>query len=111
MVDGKPWTAVVGALLAELREEQEGAKLNLPNSHFDYAPDELGRLLEIAQEGQLLYSAYRPMEHLSFLNPSQLTGENPYLLKRQIEEDFADYQLKLDELARRQADYAQQGFF
>ena len=111
LVDGKPWTAVVGALLAELREEQEGAKLNLPNSHFDYAPDELGRLLEIAQEGQLLYSAYRPMEHLSFLNPSQLTGENPYLLKRQIEEAFADYQLKLDELARQQADYAQQGFF
>jgi very-short-patch-repair endonuclease/superoxide dismutase len=111
MVDGKPWTGVVGSLLAELRESEEDASLNLPNSHFDYTPDELGRLLEIAQEGQFLYAAYCPMEHLSFLNPGQLTGENPYQLKRQIEEDFADYEGKLDELAARQADYAQQGFF
>jgi very-short-patch-repair endonuclease len=111
LVDGKDWTAVVGTLLSELRETDEDCRLNLPNSHFDYAPLELSELLETAQQGQILYAAYCPAEHLSFLNPEKLTGDNPYLLKRQIDEDFARYQLLLDELYAMEAEYGQRAFF
>lgn len=98
LVHDRNWTQTVGILLANLRKVDEDYKLNLDKKLFEYSTDELNNLLEILREGQALYESYKDYEAYSFLNPSKYTGENLFLIEREIKEAFDSYKSDLDEI-------------
>lgn len=92
LIGNKNWTDVVGSLLAELKDNSEDYNLNLKKDIFTYESSELTKLLELIRKGQNLNTDYSPFKELSFLNPSKLVGDNPFLIEQQINEDFKQYE-------------------
>lgn len=92
LIGNRNWTDIVGALLAELKNNSEDCNLNLRKDIFSYESSELTKLLELIRKGQNLNNDYLPFKNLSFLNPSKLVGNNPFLIEQQINEDFKQYE-------------------
>lgn len=85
------WTQTVGALLKNLKKIEENYDLNLDKKLFEYTSDELNKLLETLREGQGLYEDFKPFKNFTFLDPSKLIGENPFLIEREIKESLDEY--------------------
>lgn len=92
LIGNKNWTDIVGSLLAELKDNLEDYNLNLRKDIFSYESSELTKLLELIRKGQNLNTDYLPFKELSFLDPSKLVGDNPFLIEQQINEDFKQYE-------------------
>ena len=85
MVGNKNWTHIVGSLLSELKDNSEDFNLDLAKDIFNYDSTELTQILEIIRKGQNLYNEFKPYKNLSFLNPSKLMGDNPFIIEQQID--------------------------
>jgi len=54
--------------------------------------------LEIVQKGQKLFDEYKPYEELTFINPNNITRDNPKLIDQFINDDFQHYRSLIDKL-------------
>jgi superfamily I DNA and/or RNA helicase/transcription elongation GreA/GreB family factor/very-short-patch-repair endonuclease len=98
LIGTKNWTHIVGSLLNQLNDHAEDYNLDLAKNIFLYESTELNDLLELIRKGQILYTEFKPYTKLSFINPSKLVGDNPFIIEQQIEEDFSDYKKELQVL-------------
>ncbi len=110
LLEDKNWTKIVGELLAELRGNQVDYQLALDTNHFEYNGEELNETLEILRKGESLYERYKGHQELSFLNPEKLSGDNPFVLERQIKHDFKEYQNLLQTIASEIKHYEKEYF-
>src|SRR5690606_2350157 len=67
---------------------------------FSYSTQELNDLLDLSQKGQTLYSNYKSIEQTSFLNPTKLVGDNPYIIEQNINDDFDYYSNQLEQIKK-----------
>ncbi len=114
------WTNIVGRYLKENKNHTTEPKLNIDQSLFEYSLKELNTYLDLIQKGNKLHIDFLPIEVDSFLNNQKLVGENPYLIKQNINTDFEDYATQLENikslsaankseyLALRKADFSNQ---
>ncbi len=98
IIGDKSWTDVVGELLAELRNNEEDNNLNIGKKTFTYTPEELNELVAIIEKGQSLYKKYAPVESISFINSQKIIGDNPYLIEKELIDDFDYYSNELEEI-------------
>lgn len=91
LIGNKNWTDVVGLLWKEFKSNKESYNLDLESNIFSFELSELDSIIEMIRKGQNLYNDYKPFEKLSFLNPSKLVGENPFIIEKAIKEDFTSY--------------------
>lgn len=110
LIGNKNWTNVVGSLLAELRDNSEDYNLNLRKDIFSYELSELTKLLELIRKGQNLNTDYLPFKELSFLEPSKLVGDNPFLIEQQINEDFKQYEEAYSRIEEKTETYHEEYF-
>lgn len=108
LIGNKNWTSIVGSLLSELKGNSEDYKLDLSKDIFSYESAELNSLLELIRKGQNLYNDYKQFKELTFLNPSKLVGNNPFLLEQRIEKDFNAYEKDLKEINQLISQYKQE---
>ncbi|WP_417355358.1 AAA domain-containing protein [Flavobacterium sp.] len=108
LIGNKNWTSIVGSLLGELKDNTEEYNLDLNNITFLYESAELNGLLELIRKGQELYNDYKPFKELSFLNPTKLVGDNPFIIEHQIEEDYSDYKKDLLTVKKQVLEYEQE---
>ena len=98
LLGDKDWSHIVGSFLSESKENDETVDLKLIKSHFKYNQKELNNTIDIIKKGQILYDAFKPYLHLSFLNPQKFTGDNPYVIENKLKADFLSYQNELDKI-------------
>lgn len=110
LIGNKNWTNVVGSLLAELKDNSEDYNLNLRKDIFSYESSELTKLLELIRKGQNLNTDYLPFEELSFLDPSKLVGDNPFLIEQQINGDFKQYEEAYSRIEEKTETYHEEYF-
>lgn len=110
LIGNKNWTNVVGSLLAELKDNSEDYNLNLRKDIFSYESSELTKLLELIRKGQNLNTDYLPFKELSFLEPSKLVGDNPFLIEQQINEDFKQYEEAYSRIEEKTETYHEEYF-
>ncbi|NEN24502.1 DUF4011 domain-containing protein [Cryomorpha ignava] len=108
LIGNKNWTDIVGSLLLELKDNSEDYNLDLSRESFSYQSAELNGLLEMIRQGQNLYNDYKPFQELSFLEPSNLIGDNPFIIERKIEEDFSFYKNELESIRKLSESYEQE---
>jgi superfamily I DNA and/or RNA helicase/very-short-patch-repair endonuclease len=95
LLGNKNWTDVVGALIREKKELGSEELLKLDKLIFQFNESEFNQLLDIISTGQKLYNKYKVHEPKSWLNHSQISGNNPYEIQEKINADFSDYLKKL----------------
>ncbi|HCY81422.1 MAG TPA: hypothetical protein DHV22_07395 [Xanthomarina gelatinilytica] len=110
LIGNKNWTNVVGSLLAELKDNSEDYNLNLRKDIFSYESSELTKLLELIRKGQNLNTDYFPFKDLSFVDPSKLVGDNPFLIEQQINEDFKQYEEAYSRIEEKTETYHEEYF-
>ena len=110
LIGNKNWTNVVGSLLAELKDNSEDYNLNLRKDIFSYESSELTKLLELIRKGQNLNTDYFPFKELSFVDPSKLVGDNPFLIEQQINEDFKQYEEAYSRIEEKTETYHEEYF-
>ena len=88
------WTQATGWLLLELQDKNELKDLDLDQTIFTFEDKELDEILNLVRDGQSLYNIYREFIPMSFLNPTKLVGENPFLIEQNINLAFKDYENK-----------------
>jgi superfamily I DNA and/or RNA helicase/very-short-patch-repair endonuclease len=93
ILENKGWTTIVGELLKVMEGNEQIINLDVDPNIFSFSNQELNSLLQIIQKGQSLYKNYLPFLSMSFLNTVKLTGDNPYIIEREINDSF-DYYLK-----------------
>jgi superfamily I DNA and/or RNA helicase/transcription elongation GreA/GreB family factor/very-short-patch-repair endonuclease len=98
LIGNKSWTDVVGDLLTEKKKNVNDGNLDIDKNHYNYTSQELNFLLDLVQKGQILYDDFLPIVSTSFINPSKLIGENPFLIEQRINEDFDIYVKQLLEI-------------
>jgi transcription elongation GreA/GreB family factor/very-short-patch-repair endonuclease len=99
ILGNKSWPDVVGDLLAELKSNTEAdSNLALEKNLFTYTTQEFSDLLEFVQRGQAFYKDYAPFESTSFINPTKLVGDNPYIIEQNINDDFTIYAKQLAQI-------------
>lgn len=105
LLGDKSWTNIVGTLLSELNGTREDHTLKIDKSQFKYNSQELNELIELVQKGQYLYTNYQPYESNSFLNANKLTGINPYVLEKGINDSFEEYEKALKKIIELESKY------
>lgn len=110
LIGNKNWTNIVGSLLSELKNNSEDYNLELSNDTFNYESSELNRLLELVRKGQNLYKNYKPFKDLSFLNPSKLIGDNPFIVEQSINKDFKQYEVDYSSIQQKTKSYHEEYF-
>ncbi len=95
LIGDKNWTYIVGELLSELRNVEEQIELDIDKNLFEFSSKELNNFLQVIQKGQKLFEDYRPHQEKSFLNTSKFSGDNPFVIEQQLEEDFKWYSDRL----------------
>ena len=98
LIGNKSWPDVVGNLLKELKGTEDDNNLDIDKTLFNYTSQELNSLLDLVHKGQILYDDFLPIASTSFINPSKLIGENPYLIEQSINENFDIYVKQLAEI-------------
>ncbi|MDI6046201.1 AAA domain-containing protein [Flavobacterium yafengii] len=98
LIGNKSWPDVVGNLLKELKGTGDDNNLDIDKTLFNYTSQELNSLLDLVHKGQILYDDFSPIASNSFINPSKLIGENPFLIEQSINEDFDIYVKHLAEI-------------
>jgi len=92
------WTNIVGQYLKENKNHNQEPKLNIDKNLFEYSTTELNKYLDLIQKGNKLHIDFLPITSNSFLNNQKLVGENPYLIKQNINDDFDYYSAQLESI-------------
>ncbi|MGO4904112.1 AAA domain-containing protein [Flavobacterium sp. W20_MBD1_R3] len=98
LIGNKSWPDVVGNLLKELKGTEDDNNLDIDKTLFTYTSQELNSLVDLVHKGQILYDDFSPIASNSFINPTKLIGENPFLIEQSIIEDFDIYVKQLAEI-------------
>lgn len=96
LLGNKNWTDVVGMLIREKKHLSGEELLQLDKTLFLFDEDEFNALLEIVSTGQKLYPKFKEFEAKSWINPSKISGSNPYEIQENLQEDFKKYQIELN---------------
>jgi very-short-patch-repair endonuclease len=91
LLASKNWSHIVGEFLSESKKSEEDIDLDIDGVKFKYTYKELNEILELLREGQRLYSIYSPFKECSFLNPTKLSGDNPFVVEEELKENANDY--------------------
>ncbi|MBK8724278.1 MAG: hypothetical protein IPL95_19110 [Saprospiraceae bacterium] len=100
ILGSKNWTNIVGQYLKENKSQNQSQKLNIDKEKFEYSTKELNNYLDLIQKGNQTHIDYLPIQSCSFLNSQKLIGENPYLIKQNINNDFDNYQLQVESIKK-----------
>lgn len=85
------WTDIVGCLLKELKKSDEDCNLRIKDDIFNYSRDEFHKLLDVVQNGQSLYNHFLTAKTDFSVNPKKIVGTNPYIIEKDINDDFNLY--------------------
>ena len=94
------WTNIVGQYLKENKSQNQSPKLNIDKEQFEYSTKELNTYLDLIHKGNQSHIDYLPIQSDSFLNSQKLVGENPYLIKQNLNNDFDNYHLQLESIKK-----------
>ena len=94
------WTNIVGQYLKENKSQNQEAKLNIDKDRFQYSTKELNNYLDLIHKGNQSHIDFSPIESISFLNSQKLVGENPYLIKQNLNNDFEIYHTQLESIKK-----------
>ncbi|MCR8666224.1 AAA domain-containing protein [Aestuariibaculum sp. M13] len=97
LVNSLNWTQTVGFWLKHFKELEEEEKLTLSRDLFSYNSKELNEILDVLENGEPLYKAFKPNKELSFLNPEKFIGDSPYQMEDDLKDVFERYEAKLGE--------------
>lgn len=100
LIGHKDWTAIVGSLLSEIKNNTEEYNLEIKEETFKYDSKELNEILELIRIGQNLHNDFKTNAEFSFLNPSKLVGDNPFLLEQKIIDDFNKYENEIENIKK-----------
>lgn len=89
------WTNIVGQYLKERKDQNIESKLDIDKKIFEYSTKELNNYLDLIEKGNSLHVKYLLIEGNSFLNSRKLVGENPFLIKQNLNNDFDNYSAQL----------------
>ena len=89
------WTSIVGQYLKENKTQSDESKLTIDKNLFKYSTKELNTYLDLIQKGNKLHIDFSPIASDVFLNSEKLVGENPFLIKQNINDDFDNYSTQL----------------
>lgn len=85
------WTQIVGKFLQASKNSPSLPKLDIDKSIFEFSPNELNAKLDLVQNGHRLFAAYEPISANNFLNSNKMFGENQFLVKQNLNDDFDQY--------------------
>ena len=94
------WTNIVGQYLKENKTQNQEAKLNIDKDRFQYSTKELNDYLDLIHKGNQSHIDFSPIESISFLNSQKLVGENPFLIKENLKNDFESYRKQLESIKK-----------
>jgi len=94
------WTNIVGQYLKENKTQNQEAKLNIDKDRFQYSTKELNDYLDLIHKGNQSHIDFSPIKSISFLNSQKLVGENPYLIKQNLNNDFESYYTQLESIKK-----------
>jgi superfamily I DNA and/or RNA helicase/transcription elongation GreA/GreB family factor/very-short-patch-repair endonuclease len=89
------WTNIVGQYLKENKSQNPESKLSIDKNLFKYSTKELNNYLDLIHRGNQSYVEFSPIESVSFLNSQKFVGENPYLIKQNLNNNFESYHTQL----------------
>ena len=92
------WTKIVGQYLKENKNQNQSSKLNIDKERFEYSTKELNNYLDLIQKGNQFYLDFLPIESVTFINSKKLIGENPYLIKQDLNNDFDSYYTQIESI-------------
>jgi superfamily I DNA and/or RNA helicase/very-short-patch-repair endonuclease/KaiC/GvpD/RAD55 family RecA-like ATPase len=92
------WTNIVGKYLKENKSQTHVTKLNIDNERFEFSVKELNNYLDLIQKGNQSHIEFLRIQSDSFLNSQKLVGENPYLVKQNLNNDFNSYNFQLESI-------------
>jgi superfamily I DNA and/or RNA helicase/transcription elongation GreA/GreB family factor/very-short-patch-repair endonuclease len=92
------WTNIVGQYLKENKTHSAEPKLTIDKNLFKYSTKELNTYLDLIQKGNKLHIDFSPIASDVFLNSGKLVGENPFLIKQNINDDFDNYSTQLESI-------------
>ena len=95
------WTNIVGQYLKECKNYNKESKLCIDKKLFEFSIKELNNYLDLIHNGNTLYAKYLLIEDSSFLNSKKLVGENPFLIKQNLINDFYNYSDQLTRIKSR----------
>ena len=94
------WTNIVGQYLKENKTQNQEQKLNIDKDQFEYSTKELNNYLDLIHKGNQSYIDFLPIESVTFLNSQKLAGDNPYLIKQNLNNDFEIYYTQLESIKK-----------
>lgn len=94
------WTNIVGQYLKENKTQNQEQKLNIDKDQFEYSTKELNNYLDLIHKGNQSYIDFSPIESVTFLNSQKLAGNNPYLIKQNLNNDFESYYTQLESIKK-----------
>jgi superfamily I DNA and/or RNA helicase/transcription elongation GreA/GreB family factor/very-short-patch-repair endonuclease len=98
ILGSKNWTTIVGEYLKENKSQNQFSILNIDKELFEYSTKELNNYLDLIQKGNQSYIDFSKIESVSFLNSKKLVGENLYLIKQNLNNDFESYDVQLESI-------------
>lgn len=105
LIGHKNWTKVVGELLQEKTHSREDIRLRISKSIFSFEENELSGILDFLDKAQDLYNRCQAENPVLFWQPRRFTGDNPYSLIAELEDDIYDLQEKAGQLKGKIADF------
>lgn len=100
ILGSKNWTNIVGQYLKENKSQNQSPKLNIDKEKFEYSTKELNNYLDLIHRGNQSHIDYLPIQSASFLNSQKLVGDNPYLIKQNLNNDFDNYHSQLESIKK-----------
>ena len=86
--------------MKENKSQNQSPKLNIDKEKFEYSTKELNNYLDLIHRGNQSYIDYLPIQSDSFLNSQKLVGDNPYLIKQNLNNDFDNYHSQLESIKK-----------
>jgi superfamily I DNA and/or RNA helicase/very-short-patch-repair endonuclease/transcription elongation GreA/GreB family factor len=99
-LSSKNWTNIVGQYLKENKSQNQSVKLNIDKERFEFSVQELNRYLDFIYKGHQAYIEFLPIQSASFINSQKFIGENPYLIKQNLNNDFDSYHLQIESIKK-----------
>lgn len=96
LLEDKNWSFWVGERLKILKELGGEEALNLSGFNFQFSDKEFRELVQITSKGESLYAGYKIVEGFDFINPDALTGDNPFIIEKELKNHLSTYRQEFE---------------
>ena len=95
LIKNQDWSEIVGQLLALKKEKED---LDVSQFSFEFTDSELDEILQIIENGQPIFTKFKPFQEDEFFNPEKLIAKNRFETEQQLRESFLNYQKTRNEI-------------